>query len=629
MKIYSINIRQFLLFLLSISANIASAGQISNLDIDTNSVKNYQEKLVVRTDRNIYLTGEMIWLKVYKMNALTGTPSDVSKVVYLELLDSLNNPVSQLKIPVFGASGSTGFRLSDTISSGNYLMRAYTKWMLNYSENQFFYKTLTIINPFKNIENLPVHPVSGNGGTGLSVRIENNSVQGKINNERGDLFNIKVEPDKEEYLKRERVKLNISVTTDSGDPVVADMSVSIIKRSLFSTGNLNYQNELRTISSAEYFKADSNFKVLDNRLVSYLDDRNERNRVRLSMGLLPAYLPEIEGQLITGTIRNKTSNEPVKNTDISLSFVGKTARCQFVKTNDKGEFYFVVNDHYGISELVIQPLIREISDCYVDLPQPFCNTFNEIKPGMFFLDSSKMESINNAIVSMQINNIYDPYRQGSHLTSINTAKYDFFGKSDRGVKMSDYITLTNIREVVKEILPDLILVKKNKRYSFRIVNNYPFQPFENQALILVDGVPVYDVENLLNVSSKDIEKIDIITTRYYFSENTFDGIISFVTKRGDLSALGNDNSVYRQVFDGYQHQYDYYSPDYSSDSLKISHIPDFRNTLFWKPDLKSSVDGTASVEFYTSDEPGEYLILVEGLSSDGKTGFKSIPLLVK
>jgi hypothetical protein len=195
--------------------------------------------------------------------------------------------------------------------------------------------------------------------------------------------------------------------------------------------------------------------------------------------------------------------------------------------------------------------------------------------------------------------------------------------------MSDYIEMRNIREIVKEILPDIMVIRKNKKYSFKIINSYPYQPFENQALILVDGVPVYDIENLLNVSSKDLEKIDIIFRRYYFSDYIFDGIVSFTTKKGDMSALESDKTGSRQVFEGYNPRYYFYSPHYSIDSLRKSHIPDFRNTLYWKPDLKSTADGKATIEFFTSDESGFYTIVVEGISSEGKTGFYSTRLHVK
>ncbi len=77
-----------------------------------------------------------------------------SKIVYLEMLNAGNNPVRQARIRVEGTSGSAVFRLSDTLSSGNYLLRAYTSWMENFPENHFSYTTITVINPLKDLNDL-------------------------------------------------------------------------------------------------------------------------------------------------------------------------------------------------------------------------------------------------------------------------------------------------------------------------------------------------------------------------------------------------------------------------------------------------------------------------------------------
>src|SRR5665647_2581435 len=96
---------------------------------------NYREKLFITTDREIYITGEQIRVKVYEMDELSCLPVGFSKIVYLEMLNAGNYPVRQAKIRVEGTSGSAVFRLSDTLSTGNYLIRAYPGWMMNFPED--------------------------------------------------------------------------------------------------------------------------------------------------------------------------------------------------------------------------------------------------------------------------------------------------------------------------------------------------------------------------------------------------------------------------------------------------------------------------------------------------------------
>ncbi len=589
-------ILQSLFSFLFILLNCTVFSQSSDNYIDTLKLSDCQEKISIHTDRDIYITGEQVWVKVYKMNRLTGAPGDLSKVVYLELLDNSNNTVSQVKTLVSGTSGSTMLRLSDTLSSGNYLIRAYTKWMTNYSADLFYYKTITIINPFKNIDRLIISSAGQNNKAILS-QIGNQPAAKLPANENENQINIKATPQKNEYQAREKVMVDISVTDLAGNPVEADLSVSVVKPVLLYGENMSHEGNTETLNEA--------------------------------IKSVNVNLPEIEAPLLSGIIKSSKTNEPLKNIDLSLSFVGKSARCQFVKTNDKGEFNFVLRDQLDLSDLVIQPLSPEMSESYVELNQPFSTIFNGTRPRSFYLDSSRIERINNAVISMQVNNIYEPFRQRIHAMPVSGKARDFYGEPDRRILMSDYIELRDVREIVKEILPEINVVRRNKKYSFKITNNYPFQPFENQALILVDGVPVYDIENLLSVNSKDLERIDIINRRYYFSDYIFDGILSFITKKGDMSAFESDKFVYRQIFEGYNPELDFYSPDYDIDSLRVSHIPDFRNTLFWKPDLKSAAEGKTSVEFFTSDEAGIYTIIVKGITTSGKKGLYSFPLNVK
>jgi hypothetical protein len=146
---------------------------------------------------------------------------------------------------------------------------------------------------------------------------------------------------------------------------------------------------------------------------------------------------------------------------------------------------------------------------------------------------------------------------------------------------------------------------------------------------MVDGVPVYDLEKVLGINASEIEKVDVLNDRYFISDNVLDGIIHFVTKRGNLDVIEMGKSVFRQEYEFMQPENEFYSPDYSLDSLKDNHLPDFRNTLYWNPDLHTNKSGKATVEFYSSDESAQYNINVEGITGDGKAGTASMPLIIK
>jgi hypothetical protein len=564
------------------------------------NVRNYYEELFLLTDRDVYITGEDVWFKVYKLNGLTHIPANISKVVYVELLDKNYFPLKQVKVNAASNSGASGFVLPDNLSSGNYIIRAYSNWMKNYSAELYFYKEISVINPFGNIENLKLNSekvvsASGNYEYGSPFQfIASGNKGGQSINRGSENINYTITLQKPEYGTRQKVKIAIKATDKSGNPVETDLSVSVAKSAVVN-------------STGMY--------ILRDRDISFTSE------------VVPTYLPELEGLLISGLMKGRSTGEPLGKTDVSLSYVGKSARCQFGKTDENGEFHFIVKES-GLNEIVIQPLIPDPAGYYVELNQSFSSTFSPLKPSDLYLDSSKIKGINNAIVSMQINNIYEPFRQIGEVKTKNGV-HDFFGTPENSVKMADYIELTSLREVVKEIIPNVYTLKQNGKYDLKLINKLRGLPFENKPLVLVDGVPIYDFEKVLNINSKEIERADIINTRYFYSDIIFDGILSFITKKGNLSALEFDNSVFRQAYEACQVKKDFYSPDYSTDQLKESRIPDYRNTLYWKPDLQTMEDGKAETEFFTSDESAEYTIVVEGIAFDGRRGFASATLSVK
>ncbi|MFT4031811.1 MAG: hypothetical protein QM669_05285 [Siphonobacter sp.] len=110
-----------------------------------------QEKLYLHTDRSFYIVGESIWFKAYYLDGTTHHSLDVSKVAYIEVLDSNHSPVLQSKIGLKEGKGNGMLVLPTSLQSGNYMLRAYTNWMKNTSPDYFFEKPIIIVNSFTKV----------------------------------------------------------------------------------------------------------------------------------------------------------------------------------------------------------------------------------------------------------------------------------------------------------------------------------------------------------------------------------------------------------------------------------------------------------------------------------------------
>ncbi len=140
----------FIIYSISLSSFISADNIVIKriiLQFDKYVKNNYQQKVYLKSDQNIYQAGNIIWFKTYLLNSSSHIPDSTSKNLYIELID-LNKNVILTRILRTEKGFSYGnFELPDTIFDGFYQIRAYTNWMKNYDENYFFSKTIRIINP--------------------------------------------------------------------------------------------------------------------------------------------------------------------------------------------------------------------------------------------------------------------------------------------------------------------------------------------------------------------------------------------------------------------------------------------------------------------------------------------------
>lgn len=109
-----------------------------------------QEKVYLHLDKPYYAIGDDIWFKAYITNASNSELSDISKALYVELINEKDSVKKQLKVPVSAGVSWGDFKLPDSLNEGNYRIRAYTQWMRNAGPEFFFDKTIKIGNAWAN-----------------------------------------------------------------------------------------------------------------------------------------------------------------------------------------------------------------------------------------------------------------------------------------------------------------------------------------------------------------------------------------------------------------------------------------------------------------------------------------------
>ena len=123
----------FILFTANASAQSRSLDEI-RMTLEAASEKQVQEKVYIHTDNMCYFTGDTLWYKAYVVRADNLTFTDMSRILYVELISPDGMLVERQHIIVSDRGFSCGnFHIPDSIYSGYYELRAYTKWMLNFN----------------------------------------------------------------------------------------------------------------------------------------------------------------------------------------------------------------------------------------------------------------------------------------------------------------------------------------------------------------------------------------------------------------------------------------------------------------------------------------------------------------
>ena len=109
-----------------------------------------QEKIHLHMDKPYYAIGDNIWFKAYVVTAEKNELSDLSKILYVELINDKDSVKQSIALPLEMGLAWGDFSLTDSLKEGNYRIRAYTNWMRNFGEEYFFDKTFTVGNSIAN-----------------------------------------------------------------------------------------------------------------------------------------------------------------------------------------------------------------------------------------------------------------------------------------------------------------------------------------------------------------------------------------------------------------------------------------------------------------------------------------------
>lgn len=426
---------------------------------------------------------------------------------------------------------------------------------------------------------------------------------------------------KETYGTRERVDLSFHAPLNGSE----NMSLSVYQLDELQAETPNIAQYLwlsselgGTIEQPGYYLSGNGEEV--RQATDYLMLTHGWRRFKWEAALQPSAIKfprERTGHVITGKVTDVRTNEPAKDIQMYLSAPGSAEKLFTGISDANGLVHFEVRDYFGQGELIIQTNTQRDSFYKVDVLSPFAETFygGSYSPLMFM--PSQKNLLTNHSISMQAQHLYNPDSIQKFSTPVAAyPPYPFYGTALVRYNLDEYVRFNTMEEVLREYVREINVGVKGSGSSlrFKLFNATSRDFYTDDILVMVDGIPLFNANQAFTLNPLKIKQLEIVNQNYILGASRFYGLANFSSYDGKYEGLELHPAAVSIDYEGLQLQREFYTPDYASESNRKSRIPDLRTTLFWAPNVEAG-----PTSFYTADNKGTYLIVLQGIDGNGHT----------
>ncbi len=449
---------------------------------------------------------------------------------------------------------------------------------------------------------------------------------------------IAARPDKAQYAAREKVQVQVSAA-DQQTPLAANLSIAVyrldslnttplpgIDRSLWLTSELAGPVE----DPDYYFTAvgPTAREATDNLLLTQGWSRFRWEDVLAAQPKPLAFRPEPHGLVARAQLVQAGSGLPRPNVTTFLASPSSLTRLSNAQSNDQGLVQFELADFSGLRDLVLQTDPRQDSTSRLTLLDPFSARYaSAAGPAVGVMPRFEHDYARRHLQAQVQQAFAGKYRSRFAVEPVDSMP--FFGPPSEAYLLDKFTRFKTLEEVMREYVPGVLVRTSKSSYNLRVVDKVNKTVLDNAPLVLLDGVPVFNMNKIMAINPLKIRKLEVVDSRYFHGSSMYDGIVSLSTYKSDLEGFELDPRVLVQQYEGVQRQRAFYAPRYDTPEATQSRLPDLRNLLYWNPAVRTTTAGPVPLEFYTGDQAGRYLVVVQGLAANGLAGSRSFVLEVK
>ena len=517
-----------------------------------------QERVYVSTDKDVYVVGEDIWYSVHCIDDESGSYSNLSDVAYLQFVSN-DGVESTAKAALIRGRGCGRFRIPMTLPTGNYSIVSYTKCDGGDAQGEFNGKIISVFN------------------TAATTKVKDGVVKG--NGVGAGNFVPETKGD---------IRIDVGAP---GDGIVPIKIENVGKEGIDICVSVFHLDELEKMSGSY-------------NTTSLLERKGDFGKVE-----------EVDyaGEIVTVQVEGKDGSS-MAGRYVYMSAMGNTDDVYINKVREDGTVVYHTGNIMGQRDLVF-----EVEGYASDLSSEPAVKIKEGEYARIVTQISPLEIVpemESALVErgrrMQISRRFDADTLWEMCQKKDNS---FFGNTSPLVyNLDDYTRFQNLEEVLREYV-DFVRVRRTGGVEEIKV----LWESQTKCLALLDGIPVSDHSVILGIDQHLIKQIVVYPKRYMLNHIMYDGVVNFITYKGDMAGVRLPRNVSIVEFDGVSWPQAFLGIKAASEKG----YPNFLSTIYWNPIVEIPANGEFEFKCVLPQYEGKFKVVIEGLTENGSEVYSS------
>ncbi len=313
------------------------------------------------------------------------------------------------------------------------------------------------------------------------------------------------------------------------------------------------------------------------------------------------FLPEVEGHLVSAL---PTEDRQIANTRLVL--IGKGASLFDGQAQQDGSWLYYTNQVYGALPTLLNAYDSNGQPVGIQFQAPYAQVVPASLPALQVWVSE--DDLRSRSLGAQYENMLSQQTKGD--TILHSANFFSFAP-ERYYDLDEYTRFNTVKEALVEFVRGVRRRKVNGVYQLYTYNSQEDSYASWPSLVLLDGMPVHDVDEILAYDARLIKYIQVYSGSYTFGNTICQGVLSFISRRGRLSNFKLDEGSHLVTYNFPQNRPAFVLPESGQTS-----------TVLWDPSV-----GSRQLDFPAPMERGTYQVILQGLDAKGKP-FRSASELV-